>query len=315
MHRYIYLTTVLCMNFLSLGCDEATTSTTQTGIFYISNNNNVPLQFKIDTNHFSINKGEVKKITLTNGEHILESNSGEKKVFMVYPGNNGGIINPSQEIYYSFTSVFTSEENKEHFYLDTRSVWINGQLIHGAINSTDAVFIDNNIFRCDIPLNEPIPPYLPDWKNPGVGSVLTKCFSQEEFQTFLAKYPYGIHFDNNHDLLTKQAKKEQFSWINEKDTRTEDFNPTLSEINFNNKELVQEANTIYEIVYSYLASRDPDKKQELYNIYHLHIMSMAWIYSQQIQNDILDDKEAYFQLIKETGRIFGAGILGEPVLI
>lgn len=33
MHRYIYLTTVLCMNFLSLGCDEATTSTTQTGIF------------------------------------------------------------------------------------------------------------------------------------------------------------------------------------------------------------------------------------------------------------------------------------------
>ena len=30
-------------------------------------------------------------------------------------------------------------------------------------------------------------------------------------------------------------------------------------------------------------------------------MSMAWIYSQQIQNDILDDKEAYFQLIKETG--------------
>ncbi|EOG9638594.1 hypothetical protein [Proteus mirabilis] len=49
------------MNFLSLGCDEATTSTTQTGIFYISNNNNVPLQFKIDTNHFSINKGEVKK--------------------------------------------------------------------------------------------------------------------------------------------------------------------------------------------------------------------------------------------------------------
>ncbi|MGR6439300.1 hypothetical protein ACU42Y_13015 [Proteus mirabilis] len=67
--------------------------------------------------------------------------------------------------------MFTSEENKEHFYLDTRSVWINGQLIHGAINSTDAVFIDNNIFRCDIPLNEPIPPYLPDWKNSGVQCI------------------------------------------------------------------------------------------------------------------------------------------------
>lgn len=315
MHRYIYLATVLSMNFLSLGCDEATTPITQTGIFYISNNDIEPLEFKIDTNHFSINKGEVKKIILANGEHILESNAGEKKVFMVYPGNNGGIINPSQEIYYSFTSVFTSEENREHFYLDTRSVWVNGQLIHGAINSSDAVFIDNNIFRCDIPLNEPIPPYLPDWKNTGVGNVLTKCFTQEEFQEFLAKYPYGIHFYSNHGLLIDRASKKQFDWINEKNTRTDDFNPTLSKISFNNKNLVQEANTIYEIVHAYLASRDPDKKQELYNNYHLHIMSMAWIYSQQVKNNILVDKEAYFQLIKETGRIFGAGILGEPVLI
>ena len=50
------------MNFLSLGCDEATTSTTQTGIFFISVTITMcRLQFKIDTNHFSINKGEVKK--------------------------------------------------------------------------------------------------------------------------------------------------------------------------------------------------------------------------------------------------------------
>ncbi len=53
------------------------------------------------------------------------------------------------------------------------------------------------------------------------------------------------------------------------------FNPTLSEINFNNKELVQEANTIYEIVYSYLASRDPDKKQELFIIFIICI-SCLW---------------------------------------
>lgn len=315
MYRYFYLTTVLCAIFLTVGCDEPVNPLTQSGIFYISNNRSTPLEFKIDNNHFLINKGEVKKIKLENGKHELVDAYGKKNTFMIYPGNHGGIINPAKDIYYSFTSVFSAEEHSQQFYLDKRPVWVNGQLVLGAINSSDALFIDNNVFRCDVPLNEPIPTYLPDWKNTGIGNVLTKCFSQDEFHQFLEKYPYGIHFYSEHDLLEEYAASEQFNWINEKNTRTDDFISQRNIIKFNNDGLAQEEKIIYEIINHYLASRDPNEKQKFYNEYHLHIMIMAMIHSQQIQNDILEDKEAYFQFMNETGRIFGAGILSEPALI
>ncbi|WP_244212898.1 hypothetical protein [Proteus hauseri] len=316
MYRYLYLTTVLCAISLTVGCDDPInpTAIAQSGVFYISNNSTVPLEFKIDNTHFLINYGEIKKIKLENGKHILVEANGKKNTFMIYPGNHGGIINPARDIYYSFTSVFASKENSQRFYLDKRPVWVDGRLVSGAINSSDALFIDNNVFRCDVPLNEPIPTYLPDWKNTGIGNVLTKCFSQDEFHEFLARYPYGIHFYSEHDLL-KESESDQYSWINKENTRTNDFIPRLNNIDFNNEKLIEEAGAIYEIIDLYLASRDANERQGFYNEYHLHIMIMAMIYSQQIQNDIFDDKDAYFQFMQETGRIFGAGILSEPALI
>lgn len=315
MYRYFYLTTVLCSVFFITGCDEVAKSSSQSGVFYISNNKQIPLEFKIDDHSFILNSGEVKKIKLENGMHVLTNADGNTNTFMVYHGNHGGIINPSKDIYYSFTSIFSTEENSDRFYLSTRSVWVNGKLIHGAINSSDAVFIDNNIFRCDVPLNEPIPAYLPDWKNTEIGNVLTKCFSQAEFQDFLEREPYGIHFYLGHELLAAHKETTKYNWINDKNTRTEDFIPVLSDLNFNNSELQKEAKNIYKITDSYLASRDHNEKKIFYNEYHFHIMAMSMVYSQQIQKDILDDKDAYFKLINETGRIFGAGVLGEPALI
>ncbi|MBG2913043.1 hypothetical protein I5F12_08280 [Proteus cibarius] len=315
MHRSFYLTTMLCATTLTTGCEPTTNSNSQSGVFYISNNKTTPLVFQIDNNSFWLNTGEVKEIKLENGKHVLVDADGTKKTFMIYPGNHGGIINPSREIYYSFTSIFSPKEGSEHLYLTMRSIWINGQLVHGAINSSDAMFIDNNVFRCEIPLNEPIPTYLPDWSNKGVVNVLTKCFSQSEFQDFISRKPYGINVYAGRNLLEAHKEKDKYNWINDENTRTDDFIPTLSHIEFNNGEMLKEAKSIYKITNSYLASRDPNEKQNYYNEYHFHIMAMAMVYNQQIQNDIFDDREAYFKLINETGRIFGAGILSEPALI
>ncbi|WP_109408752.1 hypothetical protein [Proteus genomosp. 4] len=315
MHRFFYLTTILCATTLTTGCEPAANSNSQSGVFYISNNKTVPLVFQIDENSFWLNTGEVKEIKLENGKHVLVDADGEKKIFMIYPGNHGGIINPSRDIYYSFTSAFSPKENDEHLYLTTRSIWIDGQLVSGAINSSDATFIDNNIFQCEIPLNKPITTYLSDWDNKRMGNVLTKCFSQSEFQDFLSKKPYDIHVYSEASLLEAHKEQNKYNWINNENTRTDDFIPTISNITFNNSEMLKEAKNIYKITNSYLASRDPSEKINYYNQYHFHVMAMAIVYSQQIRNDIFDDKEAYFKLINETGRIFGAGILSEPALI
>ncbi|MBQ0212984.1 hypothetical protein KAH51_05855 [Proteus vulgaris] len=315
MHRFFYLTTILCATTLTTGCEPAANSNSQSGVFYISNNKTVPLVFQIDENSFWLNTGEVKEIKLENGKHVLVDADGEKKIFMIYPGNHGGIINPSRDIYYSFTSAFSPKGNDEHLYLTTRSIWIDGQLVSGAINSSDATFIDNNIFQCEIPLNKPITTYLSDWDNKRMGNVLTKCFSQSEFQDFLSKKPYDIHVYSAASLLEAHKEQNKYNWINNENTRTDDFIPTISNITFNNSEMLKEAKNIYKITNSYLASRDPSEKINYYNQYHFHVMAMAIVYSQQIRNDIFDDKEAYFKLINETGRIFGAGILSEPALI
>lgn len=315
MYRYLYLTTVLCANFLTVGCDQAINPTEQAGIFYISNNKPKPLEFYIDNNHFLISKGEVKKIILGNGEHELVDEEGKRNVFMVYPGNHGGIINPARDTYYSFTSIYASKENQNRFYLDTQVIWINGRIIKGAIASSDALFIDNNIFQCDIPLNTPNPLFLPNWKNTDVGNILTKCFSQPEFEQFLNNYPNGIHFYSVFELLKENVQQDNFNWINEKNSITEDFIPKFTHLKFKNHSLLKEAESINQIINRYLASRDPKEKQDFYNQYHAHIMKMAAIYRQQIQNNILEDKDAYLQLMKETNQIFDAGILGEPILI
>lgn len=315
MYRYFYLIIIFCAGFFTMGCDRTINPTVQTGIFYISNNNNMPLEFYIDNTHFSINKGEVKKIKLEDGQHVLVDINGIKKVFMVYPGNQGGIINPSRAIYYSFTSVLTPKENPNNFYLNTHSIWINGQLISGAINSSDAMFIDNNVFNCNVPIGETINAYIDDRKNKAIANVLTKCYSQVSFANLLKKNPEGINFYPKVELLPDELNKNDFNWINEENTRTEDFIFRLDKIRFNNKKLVKEAQNINYIVHQYLTSRDISDRATYYNAYHTHIMNMAEIYNEQIQNNIFDDKDAYIRFMIETSRIFEAGVLSEPVLI
>ncbi|OAT21088.1 hypothetical protein [Proteus myxofaciens] len=315
MYRYFYLTIIFCTNFFAVGCDRTISPTAQTGLFYISNNNNTPLEFYIDNTHFKINEGEIEKIKLEDGKHVLVDINGKKKIFMVYPGNQGGIINPSRAIYYSFTSVLTAKEDPNNFYLNTQSVWVNGQLISGAINSSDAMFIDNNVFHCNVPIGETINTYLDDRKDKAVANVLTKCYSQVSFGKLLLKNPEGIHFHSNIELLQDELNENKLNWINEENTRTEDFIISLDKIKFNNNKLVKEAKQINNIIYQYLSSRDVNDRRTYYNAYHSHIMNMAKIYHEQIQSNMFDDKDAYIKLILETSKIFDAGVLSEPILI
>ncbi|AYY80510.1 MULTISPECIES: hypothetical protein [Proteus] len=316
MYRYFYLITVLYTISLVTGCDNPAIREKQNGVFYINNNQLELLKFTIDNTHFVMEKGEVKKIKLNDGMHVLVDSQGKKSVFMIYPGNRGGIINPDRDIYYSFTTVFKQESRLlESIRIEERAIWVNGMLVRGAIASSDSLFIDNNIFNCDIPIDESIPTYLPDWEGNEKVNVLTKCFSKDDFHQYIAKYPYGINFYSERDLLTQYSTKDNFSWIDENNTRTDSLLPLEYNFKFCNEKLTGEAKSIYKIMEQYLASRDPEEKQVFYDEYHKHVIKMAIIYNQQLQNNIFVDREAYLEFMKTNGRLFGAGILGEPILI
>ncbi|WP_109397354.1 hypothetical protein [Proteus faecis] len=316
MYRYFYLITVLYITSLVTGCDYPAIREKQNGVFYINNNQLEPLEFKIDNTKFVMGKGEVKKIKLNNGEHILVDSQGKQSIFMVYPGNRGGIINPNRDIYYSFTTLFKQEyPPSEEIRIDERTVWVNGILLKGAINSSDSLFIDNNIFSCDIPIDEPLPTYLSDWEGNEKVSTLTKCFTKDDFYQYIIKFPYGIKFYSEHDLLTQYIAEDNFNWIDENNTRTDNLSPLEDNFSFNDEKLMKEAISIQEVVKKYLTSRDPSERKLFYSEYHKHIMKMAILYDQQIRRQIFVDREMYLDFIKKNGRIFGAGILGEPILI
>lgn len=316
MYRYFYLITVLYITSLVTGCDYPAIREKQNGVFYINNNQLEPLEFKIDNTKFVMEKGEVKKIKLNNGEHILVDSQGKQSIFMVYPGNRGGIINPNRDIYYSFTTLFKQEyPPSEEIRIDERTVWVNGILLKGAINSSDSLFIDNNIFSCDIPIDEPLPTYLSDWEGNEKVSTLTKCFTKDDFYQYIIKFPYGIKFYSEHDLLTQYIAEDNFNWIDENNTRTDNLSPLEDNFSFNDEKLMKEAISIQEVVKKYLTSRDPSERKLFYSEYHKHIMKMAILYDQQIRRQIFVDREMYLDFIKKNGRIFGAGILGEPILI
>lgn len=316
MYRYFYLITVLYITSLVTGCDYPAIREKQNGVFYINNNQLEPLEFKIDNTKFVMGKGEVKRIKLNNGEHILVDSQGKQSIFMVYPGNRGGIINPNRDIYYSFTTLFKQEyPPSEEIRIDERTVWVNGILLKGAINSSDSLFIDNNIFSCDIPIDEPLPTYLSDWEGNEKVSTLTKCFTKDDFYQYIIKFPYGIKFYSEHDLLTQYIAEDNFNWIDENNTRTDNLSPLEDNFSFNDEKLMKEAISIQEVVKKYLTSRDPSERKLFYSEYHKHIMKMAILYDQQIRRQIFVDREMYLDFIKKNGRIFGAGILGEPILI
>ncbi|MGA6363486.1 MULTISPECIES: hypothetical protein [Proteus] len=316
MYRYFHLIAVLYIASLVTGCDYPAIREKQNGVFYINNNQLEPLEFKIDNTKFVMGKGEVKKIKLNNGEHILIDSQGKQSIFMVYPGNRGGIINPNRDIYYSFTTLFKQEyPPSEEIRIDERTVWVNGILLRGAINSSDSLFIDNNIFSCDIPIDEPLPTYLSDWDGNEKVSALTKCFTKDDFYQYIIKFPYGIKFYSEHDLLTQYITEDNFNWIDKNNTRTDSLSPLDDNFSFNDEKLMKEAISIHEVVKKYLTSRDPAERKLFYSEYHKHIMKMAILYDQQIRSHIFVDREMYLDFIKRNGRIFGAGILGEPILI
>ncbi|MEQ4986361.1 hypothetical protein ACBQ20_09310 [Proteus vulgaris] len=316
MYRYFYLIVALYITSLVTGCDYPAIREKQNGVFYISNNQLELLEFKIDNIKFVMGKGEVKKIKLNNGEHVLVDGQGKQSIFMIYPGNRGGIINPNRDIYYSFTALFKQEYTpSEEMHIEERTVWVNGILLRGAINSSDSLFIDNNIFNCDIPIDESLPTYLSDWEGNEKVNVLTKCFTKNDFHQYIIKFPYGIKFYSERDLLTQYKAENQFNWIDENNTRTDSLSPLEANFSFSDENLMKEAISIHEIVKKYLTSRNSTERILFYDEYHKHIMKMAILYDQQIRRHIFVDREMYLDFIKKNGRIFGAGILGEPILM
>lgn len=284
---------------LLASCDEPQLTHSADGKFYVSHNNKDALYFKIDNQPVKLVQGEIKQLDLRAGKHTIEYPIGQKTEFIIYPGNQGGIINPTRQYYYSYSSVFKEIISNQLFSLKYNQIVVDGIKVQGPILSSNALFIDNNVFKCDYPIGASfLNVFTLNKSKQSEGQVKAKCFTKEEFIDFLSVVGSKV---NNIHIVDKGIK--------EQNTITHSFEYALPIANFNNYSLQSYANRIVEIVDDFKNISNIESKAQIYDEYYHYIYNMAKIYSTFHLGQNKHDRDEYSAFINQTNMIFNAGIL------
>ncbi len=295
MHvRFAHL--MILSGFFLGGCEQAIQHPIANGDFYISQNGIDSIIFNIDDQRITLQPNQVDTVELIAGLHTLTLPNGEKKQFIVYPGNKGGIINPQREIYYAY-SFFTGTEQKSNpFSLVNNQVAIGNYRIVGAIESSDALFIDNTLFKCNYVIGQK-PPYEL-LESDGANKLVTKCFSQKELLELISQ----------DDALLSQLRITR-TIPAAKNTITENFDYETQLPDFIDSSLQFQAMQVYNVISDYRASQDIADKKYYFDLYHQHISDMAHIYSTlSAKSHNPTEKKKYADFMNNSGAIFEAGI-------
>lgn len=151
--------------------------------FYLSNPTDKEITVSIDDKEYKVAPNAFEVLKLSNGIHELTYN-GQKNSFNVFKQNSGGIINPTLEPHYIFSMVYATEGNFDKFGSTAREVIIDDVLYEDNIKSTNALFIDNNLYRCTYFLGEEYPEEQITHDKKAVGNFYNKFFTKNEFIAF-----------------------------------------------------------------------------------------------------------------------------------
>ena len=151
--------------------------------FYLSNPTAQEITVTLDDKPHTVAANGYEVISLTPGLHEL-TYKAQKHKFNVLKQNSGGIINPTLEPHYIYSMVYATEGNFDKFGSTAREVWIDGVGYEDNIKSTNALFIDNNLYRCTYFLGEAYPEEQITYDKNAVGNFFNKFFTKAEFIAF-----------------------------------------------------------------------------------------------------------------------------------
>ncbi|MDX4944466.1 MULTISPECIES: hypothetical protein [Providencia] len=288
---------VLGLGLSLSGCDSNQTITPESGRFYFTNDSSDSFIFLIDYQPIVIPKNGVGSISLSPGFHSMTTATGKVVQFIVYPGNKGGILNPTQQFYYAYDFIYGTEGIPAVYHLNKQSLVIDGYELVGRINSSNDYIIDNNVFNCDIAVGEYVSEILAG--STTVSKVKTKCLTHKEL----------VDLIRNEDVLLSQLIIKKL--INDEvQSVTVDFNYPLSPPHFSDETLQMYALDVVCLINNFRRSLDPQRKAFYYNKYHDNISNMAVIYSRMGSDKrSLLEKRKYAEFMQQTQAIFGAGTL------
>lgn len=295
--RLIQVIMVFGLGLSLSGCDGNQTIVPESGRFYFTNDSSDSFIFLIDYQPIVIPQNGIGSISLNPGFHSMTTETGKVVQFIVYPGNKGGILNPTQQLYYAYDFIYGTEGIPAVYHLNKQSLVIDGYELMGRVNSSNDYVIDNNVFNCDIAIGEYVPEALVS--STTVSKVKTKCLTHKEL----------VDLIRNEDVFLSQLRIKKL--INdEMQSVTVDFKYPLSQPNFSDEILQMYALDVVGLINNFRRSLDPQRKAFYYNQYHDNISHMAVIYSRMGSDKRSQlEKRKYAEFIRQTQAIFAAGTL------
>ncbi|MCC9042197.1 hypothetical protein LNQ81_05760 [Myroides sp. M-43] len=265
--------------------------------FYLSNPTDKEISVSIDGKKYTLAPNTFEVLKLDNGNHELEYN-GQKNKFNVLKQNTGGIINPTLEPHYIYSMVYATEGNFDKFGSTNREVNIDGVTYTDNIKSTNALFIDNNLYRCSYYLGEEYPEELTTSNKNAVGNFYNKFFTKAEFVAF-----YDEDMPAEHKGYYAQNKID-----NGECTITEPNTVELKLPAIDNQEMLSSYKKEMELLAEFRTSTDAGKQKDIQKELFDLAMSRSKIdinYSKYTteQNQSMND------FVLASGRISGAGII------
>jgi len=265
--------------------------------FYLSNPTAKEITVRIDNQSYVVLPQSFELIKLNAGKHELTYNE-QKTSFNVFKQNSGGIINPTLEPHYIYSMVYATEGNFDKFGSTAREVIIDGVTYEDNIKSTNALFIDNNMYRCTYFLGEAYPEEQITHDKKALGNFFNKFFTKAEFIAFYE------------EILPAEAKgfHQQNQIADGENTITESDVLALVLPDVDQADLVASYNKEMELVEEFKNSTDAGRQKEIQKELFDLAMSRSKLeinYSKLTTTQ----NEAMNAFVHASGRIVGAGII------
>lgn len=262
--------------------------------FYLTNPTDKSIEVEIDKQKYTLASNEIVKLELEAGVHTMILPDNESVDFKVFDNSSGGIINPTKSVHAIFTMIYVVDDKAASSFMPpTNEVLIDGVEYEGPIRTTDAMFIDNNMYHCTYAVGEPFPTTLTTGDSKSKGNMKSKYFTKKEFTDFYSKETTGN--EEEHEKNKVAGGETQI---------TEKQSTVFPVVDFDNKELQEQATKMLATVKAYMKAYagEQEKYQKQY-----HEETMALI---NIKRDNMNvaENEKYNNFVNQAGSLMGIGI-------
>lgn len=263
--------------------------------FYLTNPTDKSIDVEIADQKYTVEPNGIVELNLSEGTHTMVLPDKETVKFKVFTNSKGGIINPTKSPHVIFTMIYVVDDKAASSFMPpTNKVLIDGIEYEGPIRITDAMFIDNNIYRCTYSVDEAFPEVLTTGDQNSKGNMKNKFFTKNEFVDFFN----NALGDANYHEANKIAGGET--------TITEKQSLVFPVANFEDKELQENANKLIATVKGYMDAETGSEQEKFQKQYHDNMMTLVNAYKDYTN---VVENQKYNDFVTQAGSFIGLGIV------